>query len=336
MKSQTEAEARVLLSLLGSGSERQTETIRRSSVPRSTFTVVRQRALGEGWIYERGIPSPWTGFSHILFVLAHPFMESVEEVGRRWEAEEGAVLLWQSPELLFATFFVRTEGAGTALARRLEAGGGLHDHATWLVATEGPHVPVYFDYEGVWGHVVRMPTTRYPRPLGPGSPSPGDPSPGLRGSVREVLRRPFRPPGADDGVRRFGPAGFPRSWRRLIARGWVEWRALPDFARIPPYEGTQLTRLVMLHGDLREGKSPVELFSQLVGGARVCPFLYVVEGRRLLLGALGKREGSPVESRERPVFRTLEEHLVGIRITTCDLGRLTVRLDHRYDRLFPT
>jgi hypothetical protein len=131
-----------------------------------------------------------------------------------------------------------------------------------------------------------------------------------------------------------GPSGFPRSWRKLIAQDWVSWRTFPDFARLPPYKEHALARIALLHGELVPGADPVGLFKNLVEECRVFPFLYAVDGRHFLMGAMGTADAAlNPNDKKRPVLTTLEEYLTGISATSCDVQRMRVVVNHRYERL---
>lgn len=336
MRALTEAEVRVLLALIGSGGEPQTAHLRRSEVPRSTFSTIRQRAFEEGWIYERAIPLSPSGVRRVVFALAHPFAESAAKLGRQWEVEPGSVLVWQSAEILFGVF-LETDPAGTnRMFSKLEGSTDAHDIRVWDVPISVASLPVYFDYEGVWGHLGGHPSQLYPRSLGDALPKEEGKSlsPGMQQILGELLRRPYRNEMGEDSAHRFGPSGFPRSWRRLLARGYADWRVLPDLTKIPPFPKVEVTRLAFVQGELKPGSSVFNLFQDLVEKARVYPFLLAVEGTRVLVGAAGIREPTPAEHRTRGVLETLESHLGEIKIDTCELSGLRVRLDHRYERLF--
>jgi hypothetical protein len=339
MRALTGAEAKVIGALLGSGLENQSEWLLRSGVPRSTFSVIRNRAFSEGWICERGVPSPDIGFRYILFALARPHVEGVEELARTWSEEKAAVLVWQAPEMVFGAFFLRTDGEVGELASRMRQGGMFHEISFWNVQASGSRLPVYFDYEGVWGHVCGSPTVFYPRSL-PFPQTGGDygaPSDGLVKKAGEMLNRPFRGGAVAGEVRRMGPSGFPRSWRKMLDQEWVSWRTFPDFARLPPYRERAISRVTIIHGDLVAGADPADLFKKLVEECRVFPFLYAMDGKHFLMGAMGTGDQSAGSGdRTRPVLPTLEGSLSGIAATSCEVQRVKVVLNHRYERLFGT
>ena len=81
-----------------------------------------------------------------------------------------------------------------------------------------------------------------------------------------------------------------------------------------------------------------KLFRELAGDCHIFPFLYAVEGRRLLMGAMGrgKADAPPEGDVRAPAMPVLQRHLQGLSVTTVDVETLRVRLEHRYDRLFPT
>ena len=336
MRELSEGEAAVVSALLGTGLEPQATALRRSGVPRSTFTVIRRKAFQEGWLYERYLPSAALGAEHALFALGRPFAESARAVLQRWSEEPSAVYLTGGVDLLFGAFLLK-EGRSAALATRLEADPGLEQLKLWKVEAAPSSIPVYFDYEGVWSHWTGQRSLRYPRPFPPGprKPSGEPPSPGLRETAREIVERPFRETPGSEELHRFGPAGFPRSWRRLLARGYLEWRVFPDFSTIPPFQGGRLDRVALLHGTLRDDHTPADLFRDLVGLSRVFPFLYVIENQRVLLGALGRMGsgGGGAGEDRAPVLPTLERHLSGVGVAAVGREGLAIPRDHRYETL---
>lgn len=338
MKELSETEAKTIAMLLGSGLETQREAMQRARLSRSTFTAARRKAFSEGWVFERGVPSAAAGFKEVSFVVARPFAEFFSRIGDVMGETEGAVVVWQSVDLVFGVFLSQELGVGNRLATRIHKEGLAQAVSAWDVEPDSRYIPVYFDYEGVFSHITGVPSVLYPRPFptveskileeGPSRP--------FLEKEGEIARRAFRGDAVSGGLRRFGTAGFPRSWRRIIERGFMDWRVLPDFSKILPYNGTSLSRIALIHGELREGSTPAGLFAELVGSSRVYPFLYTADDTTVLIGAMGRGPPAAVSLGEQrsPVFPTVQRHLSGVTVVNTDIHRLEVRLDHRYEQLF--
>jgi hypothetical protein len=205
-------------------------------------------------------------------------------------------------------------------------------------------VPVYFDFEGLWDHWTGNPiSVRYPRPLPilpprwwKGKTERPPPSPALA----LLLARPFgggvqeRPPHLQ------GPSALPRSQRKLVQGGQVEWRVLPDLARVPPYRGVCLSHVLLVRGDLRPGVRLLDLYRTLIQEARTCPFLLASDGQRVLIGAVTAREVAAIQQSRDGVETTAFVGALGSRMSGIDISRLpTAQLQspvcHRYDKLLP-
>lgn len=329
--------------LLGTGPEPERTRLERSGAPRSTYLTARRRAYDLGWVRDRFLPSPDLGFRGAAFVLARPFLEHRQELEDRWKASKGAVVLWRWPEHLFAVFL-----EPEAPLDRLAPSGRVPDDMGKVVVElacdlSRPRVPVYFDHEGAWSNFLDISRGRsYPRSLGLGERRRTEVSDGLKRSVAQLLARPFRSPSSNETpFRRFlGTGGLPRSQRRLLEKGWAEWRVFPDLKAIPPFEGRRLRRFVFVKGELRPRTDMEDLYHGLSESCRIAPFLLAGDDHRVLLGMLGSGEAPSSTSRTgsrrvNPVAATLQAHLTGIETVSGSFDDLEVVLDHRYDRLLP-
>jgi hypothetical protein len=341
----TDSEARVIAVLLAARPDRERERLRQVRVPRSTYHAVRRRAYEEHWLRDRYIPHPLPlGFPYASFVLARPFADRLEEFTALAAADPGNVVLWTGGQVALAIFFHTKAADGRRWAARV---GDLKLGApptVLSVATDGPTVPVYFDFEGLWCHLAGIAgTLAYPHGLGGPLPpqGPDGESPTLTShrawAVGELLRRPFSGPEAGVGPHLVGPFGLPFAQRRMLARGWVDHRTLLDPAPLPAYQGKSPDQVVLITGVPRAGAKPDELFVSLTRECRVFPFLFVVATDRWLLGALGASTPPPPDptSPRRPVLATLRQFLEGIEIVQEPASQFTTRVDHRYDRLLP-
>lgn len=349
----TGSEARVLAVLLGTGGEPEKVRIERSGAPRSTYVTTRRRAYDQRWVRDRYLPSPDLGFRSATFALARPFLEHRDELERRWTERTGNVLLWKWPEHLFGVFLERevrpasSKGISTAPSDLVPADTGRSVLEMRCDLTR-PQVPVYFDFEGAWANLLDIPRGQgYPRAWGTGEGTAPLPSPGLQKVAAALLARPFdERPAEEPSPRRFhGPGGLPRSQRRLLQKGWAEWRVLPDLREIPPYEGKRIRRIVLVHGEMRLGRSMEDLYHDLWDEGETAPFLLAGDGRQVLLGMLGTGGGEGVGPEgarpggvaggRRAVSSILSEHLDGIESVSAPVDETSTPVDHRYDRLFP-
>jgi hypothetical protein len=346
LRALTDSEARVIAVLLAARPDRERERLRQVQIPRSTYHAVRRRAYEEGWLRDRYVPHPVPlGRPFVTFLIARPYADRFAEFTRTVSTDEGNVVLWNGSQLAVAVFFHRKPTDGLRVADRLEK-----DHSTAAplritVSTDGPAVPVYFDFEGLWCHLAGLEgTLAYPHGLGGTSDSPGNEdeekvaplSSHQRWALGELLRRPFAAEDQGKGAHLVGPFGLPFSQRRMLARGWITHRTLLEPSRLAPYQGRSADQVVLVSGTPKAGARPEELFSTLTRDCRVFPFLFVVGSDRWLLGALGGGGSSSApDSDRRAVLPTLREALEGIEILQEVANDFSTPVDHRYERLLP-
>ncbi|MGP8072540.1 MAG: hypothetical protein ACLPZM_05365 [Thermoplasmata archaeon] len=341
MRALTESEARVISVLLAARPDRERERLRQVQIPRSTYHAVRRRAYEEAWLRDRYVPHPVPlGRPYVTFVLARPYADRFEEFASSASADPGNVALWAGTQVALAIFFqVKATDAKRWSARFEEQRFGPAP-LTISVHADGPTVPVYFDYEGLWCHLVGLPgTLAYPHGLGGALPEEEGGTvltPHRRWAISELLQRPFHGAEEGQGPHLVGPFGLPFAQRKMLARGWVDHRTLLDPARLPPYQGKSPDQVVLLSGAPRSGALPERLFATLTRECRVFPFLFVVGSDRWFLGALGASTPPPAtEVGRRPVLATFREFLEGIEIVQEPADRFVARVDHRYDQLLP-
>ncbi len=340
MRTLTDAESRVIAVLLAARPDRERERLHQIGVPRSTYHAVRRRSYDEGWLRDRYVPHPVPlGRPYVSFLLARPYADRYEELTARIAADPGNVVLWAGTQLVLAVSFLAKPGDGPKLAKRI-----ADDHLgappiEVTVSADGPYVPVYFDFEGLWGHLAGLEgTLAYPHGLG-GGPTSDEETRGTLSShqtwaVGELLRRPFATTDQGRGGHLVGPFGLPFSQRKMLARGWVTHRTILDPARVPPYKGKAADQVVFVTGTPKAGARADGLFATLSRESRVFPFLFVVGSDRWLLGALGGPAPVPVDGApRRPVLPTLRDFLEGIEILQEPAEGFRALVDHRYDRL---
>lgn len=342
MRALTESEARVIAVMLAARPDRERERLHQVQVPRSTYHAVRRRAYEESWLRDRYIPHPVPiGRPFVTFVLLRPYADRFEEFATLAASDPANVALWTGTQVALAIFFQSKVTDAKRWTSRIATQRLGANPWSVTVRTDGPTVPVYFDFEGLWCHLVGLPgTLAYPHGLGGTIPETtgGGPllTPHRQWAISELLQRPFRGTENGRGTHLVGPFGLPYTERRMLARGWVDHRTFLDPARLPAYQGKSPDQVVLLSGAPREGARPEVLFATLTRECHVFPYLFVVAPDRWLIGALGAATPPPEgTSPRRPVLATFREYLEGIEIVQEPSDRFVARVDHRYDRLLP-
>lgn len=349
MRALTEAEARVIATLLAAGPDRERERLRRTGIPRSTYYTVRRRAYAEGWLHDRYVPDPSrVGRAFATFLVARPFLDRHADfvnAPRVPGLEE--VVLWTSPQIALAVFFHEDRAAGAKAVAGWEEEKILASATRVTVPLASPSIPVYFDFEGLWDHLIGLAgASAYPHGLGGVHPDNGDdraspaaPTPHTLWALSRLVGRPFAATERGEDSHLLGAFGLPYSERRLLANGWVTHRVFLDPARLPAYMGRTADRVHFISGTPREGARPERLFATLTQRCRVYPFLFVVGEDRWLFGALGGSapENGPSEGNHgRPsVVGALRDALEGIEIVHDAAASFSMAIDHRYDRILP-
>ncbi len=347
MRTLTPAEARVMAVLLAARPDSERDRLRLIGVPRSTYHAVRRRAYEEGWLRDRYVPHPVPmGRPFVSFLLARPYADRAEDLTRLVMGNEGTVLHWAGTQVTLSVLFHPNGADAKKLVKRIAESNLSLPPALVTCRAEGPSVPVYFDFEGLWGHVAGLDgTLAYPHGLGGGmdqeaglngeSEPPSRLSPHQWWAAGELLHRPFVATEQGRGGHLVGPLGLPFSQRRLLQRGWVTHRTFLDPGRVPPYQGRTADQVVLVTGTPKAGARPELLFGTLGRECRVYPFLFATSPDRWLLGALGSSTPVAETPPRRPVLPTLREHLEGIDIVQEAAASLVSMVDHRYDRLLP-
>ncbi len=341
MRALTDAEARVIAVLLAAHPDRERDRLHQVGVPRSTYHSVRRRAYEEGWLRDRYVPHPVPiGRPFVTTMVARPYADRLEEFVTTVSADPGNVLVWTGTQVAVAVFFHAAPGDGKRILERVAARRLSAAPTSVTVPADGPTMPVYFDFEGLWSHLAGFEgTLAYPHGLGGALEDVPPTGPTItshqRWAVSELLKRPFAATEQGRGGHLVGPFGLPFSQRRLLARGWVTHRTLLDPARLPPFQGRSADQIVLISGTPRAQARPELLFAALTRESRVYPFLFAVGSDRWLLGALGGRSAEPVATppARKPVLPTIREHLEGIEIVQETASGFSAPVDHRYDRL---
>lgn len=163
MRGLTDAEARVVAVLLAARPDRERERLRFINVPRSTYHAIRRRAYEEGWLRDRYVPHPVAfGRPWATFLLMRPYADRFDELSAAVAEHPGTVVLWRGSQIVLAVLLHAKDAEVGRLTRRIDS-DHLAPPATAVTArTEGPTVPVYFDYEGLWCHVAGFDGTLRP------------------------------------------------------------------------------------------------------------------------------------------------------------------------------
>jgi len=342
VRSLTDAEGRVIAVLLGAATANERERLRRVGTPRSTYHAARRRAYAEGWLRDRYVPDPgYFDYAVVTFAVLRPFADRVDDLADRWSRDTANVLSWTSAQVALGVFFHRDQAAATTFADQV-TDAKLASAVTLLAAdANGPTIPVYFDYEGLWTHMTHLEgNLAYPTGLGgrraDGPEGPTKLTPHQRWAATELVRRPFEGEEHGRAGHLVGPFGLPFSQQNALRRGWVTHRVFVEPSVVPPFQGRSADQLVLITGSLRTSARPERLFAALTRECRVFPFLFVASHGRLLLGALGRGTagGATADTTERrPVMATLQESLEGIEVVQEPVASFRTVVDHRYDRL---
>lgn len=348
MRALTEAEARVIGTLLAARPDRERDRLRNSGIARSTYYAVRRRAYLEGWLHDRYVPDPSRlGYEYASFVVARPFLDRYSEfVAQPVGPAICQSVLWTSPQIALLVWFHRLPNAGADELRRWESAHLLASSDRYTVSLLDPSVPVYFDYEGLWAHLIGQEgTSGYPHGLGgrsvdekAGPVSP--PSPRTTWAFRELVHRSVKAEERGEDGHLPGLFGLPYSQRRLLVQGWITHRVFLEPARLPSYDGRTADHIYFISGTPRAGARPELLFETLTRDCLVFPFLYVVSPERWLIGALGGAlpGAGPAQvpgRARRSVVESLRAALEGIETVHDAAASFSMVVNHRYDSLVP-
>lgn len=332
-----DTEAQVLSELFESPTGTEADMIRRSGLPQSTYLAAKRRLYERGIVSDRYIPNPLLfGLHSATFLVANPFAESARAVGNWLKEHSATAVAWSGRSALFAVLLHRTR---TDALRHVEALAERTGRRLSYVEAdlELPTVPCYFDFEGTWKSLMgKGGLVRYPRALGGGLPwGLGTHSNAAEGeALKSLVRRPWSREESGRPAHLMGPHTLPRSEMKLVQRGLVRWRVLPSFSTFPNQSNANVTDVVLVLGMFRKNCAPAELFSELTNYCCTFPFLYVTDGRKVLIGGLGtgQRNASPRAVQSIP--ETLERFLEEIEVFREPTMSIEMLVDHRYDRLF--
>lgn len=331
MRSLTEAEARVIRSLLANPSGPERQRIRDAEVPRTTYQTVRRRALIHGWLSERYVPDPLLfGSDRVRLILAQPYAERWNDSIRLFRSFDGLAVLWASAETLLGVLF---ESEASQLGS-----GSLTDSTfrrSWTLnpsVREG-QVVSYFDFEGAWSRwTLGKDPLAYPRGLPAGSSDSIARARADRTSVWELVSYSMGSMTPLSTSSAFRSPGLSRGARRLLAARWFAHRIFPNLADIPPIRGYRPQHVVFVTAKPLPDKAPRDLFAELTQLGRSAPFLFVYEWDRVLFATLAPAPGEAIKGRPSMV-ELLQRFVSKVEVVREPLDSLIPLLNHRYDRL---
>lgn len=322
----TDLEARYLWTAMALAKEGESERIRHSALQRSTYHSIRARSLSLGWLSERYVPDPTRmGWPRVTFAMATFHGSTNPGPATLWSGEPTAALVWQGTSTVLGVFFYRSEESQEKGLERLKRlNRGLPTYSVLCPVTP-ESIPIYFDYEGLWAHLIGATgIVSYPIPL---TDFP-DPPTSLSDRDRRRLQ-PFVSKSSFDRVL----FGMERRTRRLLEKGIVNMRSFLSPQRVPTYLGHSLDYVAVVRGRLKSGTAP-ELLRALNGECRVFPFLFAVGGGNVLFGAIGQG-GEPAKGPVPPrsVREVFNERLDAWETLLEPVPSLRALVDHRYGPL---
>jgi hypothetical protein len=341
----TESEARVVWKILSGGLETEEDRMRDSGIPRTTYREAKHRLYSEGLLEDRFVPNPDAiGIPRVTFYLSRPAAEEANSVLDQLSKLPGTVEAWAGTQVVFSVVFHDSVGSSELLLKRINEGKLGNPRAVVSVDTgktmaSESQVPVYFDFEGAWVRFCGLSATRrYPCPLPPPHPATSardDATKQVSPSVASLLTRHFTRPS-----HLMGPSSIPRSQRKSLQLGKVEWRVFLDFSRLRmlEYRGLSFHDLIFVTGTMRKPNGLAELLPDLLAGCNVRPLLLAGDDASVLMIGLGiglgaTRYAPPDLQPSRSVVQTMAHHAKDIDVIREPLISFRTPVAHRYDLL---
>lgn len=337
MKELSPAEYRTALAVLALPGATERERILSSGLPSSTYNLARKRIYQEGWIEDRFVPNPGaTGFGAVEVVLRRVTFSDRESWEKRYASDPSCALLWSGVHALLGVFFRPEAGE----APRAEGRDGVSPATLSVrVSRTGGECPVYLDFSGCWSRFGRYrPPGAYPGGLDPRAPTE---APRVLAACQSALVRhgELSPsPAEEGGASWINVLRLPRSQRRAVERGALLPRTLLHPAQVPAFQGRRMGEVILLGGRKRSGTATGALLNALTRSCGVFPFLYAEDDRSVLLAGMGltssERPGRvTLPSAQRPVMRTLQEHLEDIEVVLEAVEALRELVAYRHTAL---
>jgi hypothetical protein len=324
--------------MLAHGEESEGDRLKASGLSRTTYHESRRHIYGSRWIEDRYVPDPRAlGCPWMAIGLSRPLADRSDEYVRQVAALPGAVVLWALSGCALGVFFLH-DPKEVDYASRLWTDAKLVRDSEMVVCEPTPeNVPVYFDCEGLWAHLIgRDGTSRYPRSLGIRGPRPQG-GVATRG-ISEMLGEAGQVISSPGPVYLHRTMGLRRSHRVLVEKGFIARRVFLGSGLLPAFDGRDLTRMLFVTGKTGPGFRADTAFPALVTQARVFPHIVAAGNGKMVIGFMGQGGPPPGDSRPPASFGAvllpvLKSFLSDINIFQGDTTTLTHIVDHRYDRL---
>lgn len=344
----TPNEVTVVRSRLGSdSSESEEDRIRHSGLPRTTYMEAKQRLYARKVLLDCYIPNAeMVPLDGVRFTLAQVYADKIGEAANALLADPGTVVAWAGIHSIFGVTLYRkgTENSVRKARDSLLSLGPIAASIFDVTCAPTPKaLPVYFDYEGSWNHLIGLTSSRrWPRAFpGPsrgggrgwfhlGRPSPEE--------VKSLVGRTL--PGVEQGrgAHLHGPATLPRSQRRMLDSGLVEWRTMISMSEVTGPKDRPLTDGIFVAGTLLEQGALPSLVRELAERQAAFPFFAASDGQGALLGFLSStieyRPDPPPMRTSASAFQILNGYLKDIVVVREPLSQLNILRQHRYDGLF--
>lgn len=333
----------MLKSLLGASvEESEADRIRRSGLPRSTYLEAKQRIYSGGLLADRYVPSPQAiTLNRISFLLTRPFADKRSSVAQVLLSTPGSVLVWTGVHVQLGVVLHRTQkdlrDFENTIAPLID-GGSLIAHLRVNPSRE--EIPIYFDFEGLWSSFVGSPGVRkYPRGF-PAAAQVG--APGLdgpvpqNGPVADLLRDHVAIDEEGPSTNLLSPHSLPRSRRRVLEDGLVEWRTFLSTSRSLAFADVRLTDMILVVGKRIGHRNISRLLESLMSECGAFPFLLVGDEEQLFLGFMGAGLGSSRASSQRSgkaVAGTIAQFVSNMEVLRENLGEVSLQRDHQYEYL---
>jgi hypothetical protein len=336
-------ESLTIWAMLAHGEATERERLTLSGLSRTTYHESRRKAYGSRWIQDRYVPDPRAlGFPVIAVGLSRPLVDRADEYLRTFAAGPGTVQLWSMAGCALGVFLLRNVKEAERLSQVWSDKRWVRDSDLVISEPTLENVPVYFDCEGLWAHMLQKEgTARYPRGLGTsgrGSASAAGWAPPVAGMTKMLCELPkvIDTPGP---VYLHRTMGLRYSQRVMVEKGFMARRVFLGPMALPSYEGRDTNRLLFISGTTSPSFSPAAALPTLVQQANAFPHLLVGGGGKMLIGFMGQGTQSPPASNSPPssfstrLLPALKMFLSDINIFQGDATTMVPLIDHRYDRL---
>lgn len=340
----TPSELVVVRDLIAAPLALRSERIRASGLPRRTYQTTARRAAARRWVLPRYLPSPeLTGRPVALALLFTRAKGGEDPLLRDLARNPATSVCWGMPRGVFALLFLPERSTADRSLDRWKRSGAYEDVERVAVDVTDDGIPTYFDFEGEWARYGGLEgTLGYPQRFRPtlaathGSPRVAAETSEAR-TVAAMSQRAFEHP--EEEV--YGPSplrGWARAWseRRALERGGAEARTFLDPFQIARSVSDFATSITFVTGSLRPGASPDSFAQALTQDARAHPFLFLSDGRDLLLAFLAAGPSTrlaPSPPPARSVRAVVDELLEHCTVRREPITEAEATVHHRYEPL---